>query len=153
MAPASEKHPSTLEILVHDEAIPRMSNKPPKSNVSTSLTTTEDSPRGGMDRVQLLRRSTKDTTPAHSRQNSLLNSNDEDEREGNDEKVPLDVLAKEIENLQNTIIQSDANNSSTSSSSKLELSPDKEDEGPFEYLTEVEVEKDVRIYERLGGGA
>ena len=153
MAPASEKHPSTLEILVHDEAIPRMSNKPPKSNVSTSLTTTEDSPRGGMDRLQLLRRSTKDTTPAHSRQNSLLNSNDEDEREGNDEKVPLDALAKEIENLQNTIIQSDANNRSTSSSSKLELSPDKEDEVPFEYLTEVEVEKDVRIYERLGGGA
>ena len=123
-----------------------MSNKPPKSNVSTSLTTTEDSPRGGMDRLQLLRRSTKDTTPAHSHA-KLVAQFQRRRREKEMMKVPLDALAKEIENLQNTIIQSDANNRSTSSSSKLELSPDKEDEVPFEYLTEVEEEKDVRIYE------
>ena len=61
MAPA----PSTLEITGCEDVVRRTSTKPPKSNVSSSIPTTEESPRGEMDRLQLLRRSTKDTTPAH----------------------------------------------------------------------------------------
>ena len=157
MAPA----PSTLEITGCEDVVRRTSTKPPKSNVSSSIPTTEESPRGEMDRLQLLRRSTKDTTPAHSpaisRQNSLLNSNEGDMAEGAEARVSLNALAKEIEKLQNNIKDDTNNNksrSSSSSSSKLELTPDKEDdEVPFENLTEVELEKDVRMYERLGGGA
>ncbi|CAL6437427.1 unnamed protein product [Bathycoccus prasinos] len=156
MAPA----PSTLEITGCEDVIRRTSTKPPKSNVSSSIPTTEESPRGEMGRLQLLRRSTKDTTPAHSpaisRQNSLLNSNEGDMAEGAEARVSLNALAKEIEKLQNSIKDDTNNNksrSSSSSSSKLELTPDKEDEVPFENLSEVELEKDVRIYERLGGGA
>ena len=157
MAPA----PSTLEITGCEDVVRRTSTKPPKSNVSSSIPTTEESPRGEMDRLQLLRRSTKDTTPAHSpaisRQNSLLNSNEGDMAEGAEARVSLNALAKEIEKLQNSIKDDTNNNksrSSSSSSSKLELTPDKEDdEDPFENLTEVELEKDVRMYERLGGGA
>lgn len=157
MAPA----PSTLEITGCEDVVRRTSTKPPKSNVSSSIPTTEESPRGEMDRLQLLRRSTKDTTPAHSpaisRQNSLLNSNEGDMAEGAEARVSLNALAKEIEKLQNSIKDDTNNNksrSSSSSSSKLELTPDKEDdEVPFENLTEVELEKDVRMYERLGGGA
>ena len=169
MAPASaKKPPSTLEIPVQEDVVRRASTKPPKSNVSSSLPTTEESPRGGIDRLQLLRRSTKDTTPAHSpaisRQNSLLNSIDGDMGNAVEARISLDALAKEIQNLQESI-QNDTNSSksrsrsrsrsssSSSSSSKLELTPEKEDEVPFENLTEVELEKDVRIYERLGGGA
>lgn len=156
MAPA----PSTLEITGCEDVVRRTSTKPPKSNVSSSIPTTEESPRGEMDRLQLLRRSTKDTTPAHSpaisRQNSLLNSNEGDMGEGAEARVSLNALAKEIEKLQSSIKDDTNNNksrSSSSSSSKLELTPDKEDEVPFENLSEVELEKDVRIYERLGGGA
>ena len=165
MAPASaKKPPSTLEIPVYEDVVRRVSIKPPKSNVSSSLPTTEESPRGGIDRLQLLRRSTKDTTPAHSpaisRQNSLLNSIDGDMENATEARISLDALAKEIQKLQESI-QNDTNSSKSrsrsrsrsSSSSKLELTPDKEDEVPFENLTEVELEKDVRIYERLGGGA
>ena len=164
MAPASaKKPPSTLEIPVCEDVVRRASTKPPKSNVSSSLPTTEESPRGGIDRLQLLRRSTKDTTPAHSpaisRQNSLLHSIDGDMENATETRISLDALAKEIQKLQESI-QNDTNSSesrsrsrSRSSSSKLELTPDKEDEVPFENLTEVELEKDVRIYERLGGGA
>ena len=164
MAPASaKKPPSTLEIPVCEDVVRRASTKPPKSNVSSSLPTTEESPRGGIDRLQLLRRSTKDTTPAHSpaisRQNSLLHSIDGDMENATETRISLDALAKEIQKLQESI-QNDTNSSKTrsrsrsrSSSSKLELTPDKEDEVPFENLTEVELEKDVRIYERLGGGA
>jgi len=165
MAPASaKKPPSTLEIPVCEDVVRRASTKPPKSNVSSSLPTTEESPRGGIDRLQLLRRSTKDTTPAHSpaisRQNSLLHSIDGDMENATETRISLDALAKEIQKLQESI-QNDTNSSESrsrsrsrsSSSSKLELTPDKEDEVPFENLTEVELEKDVRIYERLGGGA
>ena len=168
MAPASaKKPPSTLEIPVQEDVVRRASTKPPKSNVSSSLPTTEESPRGGIDRLQLLRRSTKDTTPAHSpaisRQNSLLHSIDGDMENATETRISLDALAKEIQKLQESL-QNDTNSSksrsrsrsrssSSSSSSKLELTPDKEDEVPFENLTEVELEKDVRIYERLGGGA
>ena len=152
MAPA----PSTLEITGCEDVVRRTSTKPPKSNVSSAIPTTEESPRGEMDRLQLLRRSTKDTTPAHSPAISRQNSNEGDMGEGAEARVSLNALAKEIEKLQNSIKDDTNNNkfrSSSSSSSKLELTPDKEDEVPFENLSEVELEKDVRIYERLGGGA
>merc|ERR1712216_64978 len=105
------------EITGCEDVVRRTSSKPPKSNVSSSIPTTEESPRGEMDRLQLLRRSTKDTTPAHSPAISRQNSNEGDMGEGAEARVSLNALAKEIEKLQNSIKDDTNNNKFRSSSS------------------------------------
>lgn len=145
------------------------SSRPPKSITpkSSSHSHTASSGRAElMNRLQLLRSDSENTTPAHSRENSRHNSDNAHAA------VSVETLARELASFDSTNIVIDS--LSSGSSSQLELSPDKneaaaaaaageenvvvvvveeEKEVSFENLTEEVLEQDVKFYERLGGGA